>query len=147
MSAAKPRPYRSDGLLHGVVVGMRRGDGRWLLIRRSAHVAAPRTICFPGGAIEHGESHEDAARREALEELNLRVRPIRRVWTWRSPDRPLLLFGWLAEAEGFDTLRPDPLEVEEPLWLTAEEAAHHPDRLHGTEFFVRCLVRAVSPSL
>ena len=49
---------------HGVIVACYRNDGRWLLIRRSAHVQAPGRVCFPGGWVEANESQEEAVVRE-----------------------------------------------------------------------------------
>ncbi len=134
------RQRHPDGLVHGVIVAVQRADGCWLLIRRSAHVAAPLSICFPGGGIELGENHATAAAREFKEELNGIVEPVKEVWQWRSPDRPLYLFGWYARLlTPIDQLCPDPNEVAQMLWLTPEEAQLHPDRLIGTEFFVQAL--------
>lgn len=43
-------------------------DGKVLLLRRSSASSEPGTWCVPGGGVEDGESAEQAARREALEE-------------------------------------------------------------------------------
>jgi hypothetical protein len=43
----------------GVIAVVTRGD-RFLVIRRSATVAAPRKFCFPGGGIEGTESEPEA---------------------------------------------------------------------------------------
>jgi 8-oxo-dGTP diphosphatase len=50
--------------------------GRVLLVRRHADDGAPPWV-LPGGNVEPGESSEDAAAREALEETGLTVRPRR----------------------------------------------------------------------
>lgn len=47
-------------------------DGRLALIRRERGEEAPYYV-FPGGGVEEGETPEDAAVREALEELGLHV--------------------------------------------------------------------------
>jgi 8-oxo-dGTP diphosphatase len=133
------RPVQSDGRTHGVVAAIRREDGRWLLIRRSALVAAPGKICFPGGAVEVGEDLEAALHREMKEELGVAIKPVRQCWRWDSGERPLTLFGWVAEwIDG--ELRPEPGEVAEVLWLTAEEAAEHPDAMSSNRSFVECLL-------
>ena len=133
------RPIQPDGRLHGVVAAIWRADGRWLLIRRSQHVAAPGMICFPGGAVELGEDLEAALHREILEELGITIRPLQQCWRWESPDRPLTLFGWVAKWTGGE-LQPAPHEVAEVLWLTAEEAVEHPDAMASNRDFVACLV-------
>ena len=133
------RPLQPDGRVHAVVAAVRRADDRWLLIRRSERVVAPGKVCFPGGAIEVGESQRDALRREMIEEVGVSVTPLRCCWRWDSPAAPLTLWGWLARQETPD-LRPNPLEVCEVLWLTAQEAIAHPDAIATNEQFVRCLL-------
>ena len=136
-----PRPIQPDGKLHGVVAAIHRAaDDRWLLIRRSMHVAAPGKVCFPGGAVEIGESLTDAVVREAREELGAHIRPLRQCWRWEASDRPLVLFGWTAELLR-DEINPDPAEVAEILWLTAAEAIEHPDALSSNRSFVECLLQ------
>jgi len=103
---------QSDGRVHGVVFGCRRAtDGRYLMVRRSQHVAIlPGKVCFPGGGVCVGETQEAACAREAVEELGVTVTAVERVWRHEFPDRPLTLFGWRAEL-GEGELRPEPLEV------------------------------------
>lgn len=137
------RPIHSDGLLHGAVVGVRRDDGRWLLVRRSQHVMAPGGVCFPGGAIEVEEDPQLAAEREIKEELGVEVRILKHVWDYHCPDRPLRLFGYLGELTSHD-LQPDEHEVAELLWMSAEEIATHPDVLTGTQDFVSQLEAALN---
>ena len=136
-----PRPIQPDGKLHGVVAAIHRpADDRWLLVRRSATVAAPLRVCFPGGGVEIGESIEAAVVREMREELGVVIRPIKHCWTWDAPDRPLKLFGWIAEMADASRINPDPAEIAEILWLTAEEAMNHPDGLSSNWSFVECLL-------
>jgi 8-oxo-dGTP diphosphatase len=138
------RPLQPDGKVHGVVAAIHRpADDRWLLIRRSYTVAAPGKICFPGGTVELNETLEDALTREMREELGAEIRPVRQCWHWESPDRPLVLFGWIAELLS-DDLQPDPAEVAEFLWLTATEAVEHIDAMPSNRSFVACLVREIS---
>lgn len=138
------RPVQADGRVHGVIVGCRRDDGRWLLIRRSRLVAAPRRVCFPGGAMEPGEPEDSAAVREMFEELGARVELVGRVWNLSLAERPLTLWGWLAHLANPHELRPNPDEVEEMLWLTAAEIESHIDAMPNTNRFVRALEEAVS---
>jgi len=60
------------------------GD-RVLLLRRSPSSSQPGTWCFPGGCVEGDESAEQAARREALEEIG-----------WSDPDAELSLWTRVA---------------------------------------------------
>jgi 8-oxo-dGTP pyrophosphatase MutT (NUDIX family) len=131
---------QSDGRVHGVVFGCRRAaDGRYLMVRRSRHVAIlPGKVCFPGGGVCVGETQEAACAREAMEELGVTVTPIQRVWRHEFPDRPLTLFGWLADL-GEETIRPEPLEVAEVLWLSRDEALAHPDGIPTNASFIAAL--------
>jgi len=136
------RFLQSDGHLHGVVVACQRADGRWLMIRRSDGVPAPLKVCFPGGALDEGEDQETTLVREMQEELGAVVEPVRCIWHYRWPDRPLTLWGWLAELKS-TTLIPSPDEVHEILWLSEAEALRHPDVLPNTDVFLAALRQAV----
>lgn len=133
---------QSDGRVHGVVFGCRRADGRWLMVRRSRHVAIlPLKVCFPGGGVMLGENPRDACIREAKEELDISITPLQPVWRHEFSDRPLLLTGFLAQmTEGL--LRPDPLEIAEVLWLTGSEALVHPDGVPTNRGFLNALEAA-----
>jgi 8-oxo-dGTP diphosphatase len=124
-----------------VVVAVAGDDGRWLCIRRSATVAAPLKVCFPGGAVEAGESQPAAVVREMLEELSIQVQPIRCVWRWDSPITDLTLWGWTAKSDG-SGLRPDPNEVAEVIWLTSAEVADHPDAMPTNRSFIQALTES-----
>lgn len=139
------RPTQTDGRVHGVIVGCRRDDGRWLLIRRSEHVVAPLKVCFPGGAVEVGEARDAAALREMREELGVAVELVGQVWRHDFDDRNLTLFGYLAKLNG-NTPQPDPNEVDQVLWLTAKQASSHPDAMPRTDRFVDALEAAISDS-
>jgi 8-oxo-dGTP pyrophosphatase MutT (NUDIX family) len=136
------RYYQPDGHLHGVIVACQRDDGHWLLIRRSATVPAPLQICFPGGGIDAGEDQETALVREMREELDAVVVPVQCVWHYRSPERNLTLWGWLADLRS-PILTPNPDEVDEILWLSAAEAVRHPDALPNTDAFLAALLKAI----
>ena len=73
-------------------------QGRLLVIRRSRHVVAPGAYCFPGGAIESGESETAALIREIQEELGVCVRPLRPLWQSITPWNVHLTW-WLAAVE------------------------------------------------
>jgi len=135
----------SGGARHGVVVACRRGDGRWLLVRRATTVArAPGKVGFPGGEIEPGEDQREAARREMREELAAEVELTRRFWRAADQVPGFVLHGWLAELRTPpERLRPDPREVAEVLWLTPGEAVGHVDAFAGNRGFVEALLEAV----
>lgn len=114
MSSDSESPRRQ-----GVVAVVIRGD-RFLVIRRSQHVRAPGMHCFPGGAIEPGESEADAVRREILEELALAAEPRNLIWRSVTPWNVELAW-WLVEIDASADPTPNPLEVESFHWLTGAE--------------------------
>ena len=126
--SVQPAPRR------GVVVVVMREE-RFLVIRRSEHVRAPGTHCFPGGHIEPGESEADAARRELLEELAAHATPLRLLWRSVTPWNVELAW-WLAEIAPSADLVPNPLEVAAFHWLPADEIRHLPDLLASNREFL-----------
>ena len=106
-----------------------------LVIRRSQHVVAPGAYCFPGGAVELGESEQQAVCREFREELGASVRPVRRIWTSVAPWRVRLAW-WLAELDDDTRLEPNPLEVEGVHWCTADEMRALPGLLTSNLAFL-----------
>jgi 8-oxo-dGTP pyrophosphatase MutT (NUDIX family) len=137
-----PHELQTDGRVHGVIFGCRRSDGRWLMIRRSCNVAIlPLKVCFPGGGALRGESLEDACIREGLEELGVLITPLKRVWRYQFPDRPMTLFGFLAQL-GPGPLQPEPFEVAEILWLSQSEALAHHDGVPTNASFLEALEAA-----
>ena len=101
-------------------------------------MTAAGRVCFPGGAIEVGESQEEAVVREMKEELGVVVRPVKNVWRYDAADRALTLWGWVAEVESGEIV-PDPQEIEEVLWLTGDEGSGHVDGLPTNVEFIGCL--------
>lgn len=62
----------SEGMVRVVAAVLHR-EGRYLLGRRPAHKMHGGLWEFPGGKLDPGESTLDGARRELLEEMELRV--------------------------------------------------------------------------
>jgi 8-oxo-dGTP pyrophosphatase MutT (NUDIX family) len=129
---------QEDGRVHGVVIGCRRDDGRYLMVRRSRHVPLPRKVCFPGGGICLGETQQAACIREAREELGVAVVPLKPVWWHDLEGTNIKLHGWLATLEPGE-ITPEPLEIEEVLWLNRDEALAHPDGLPTNRAFIDAL--------
>jgi 8-oxo-dGTP diphosphatase len=114
MSSAADLPRR-----RGVVAVVRRAD-KFLVIRRSQHVRAPGMHCFPGGAIEPGESEGEAVCREMSEELSL-VATAKKL-LWRSVTAwNVELAWWLVEIDVAAEPIANPAEVESFFWLSAAE--------------------------
>lgn len=113
---------------------------RLLVIRRSQQVVAPGAFCFPGGAIECGESEEQALVRELQEELNVAVMPVRRLWQSVTPWQVELAW-WLAKLSPGAVPRPAPAEVESFHWYTLDEMAVLPDLLESNRQFLAAIAR------
>lgn len=91
---------------------------RLLAARRSGPPTLAGGWEFPGGKVEAGERGEDAAVREALEELGVRVRLGERVGSaWPLGERYELHLWWAVALPGEPA--PAPLEDHDALrWLT-----------------------------
>ncbi len=113
------------------VLGIIRRDGRLLMIQRSATVRAPLSWCFPGGAIEPGESQSQALVREMREEIGLEVSATQHLTTQTKHGGRLVLHCWSAEIVSGEP-RPNPSEVAAAAWMTPEEIRAHPGVLNGT---------------
>ncbi len=131
----------SGPVVHGVVAVVAR-DGRYLVVRRASGVVAPGAWCFVGGAIEAGESEEQALVREFREEVGGLISPLRRIWEYFSPDGRLRLYWWSAELLD-DDLRPNPAEVAELRWCTPAEMRALPDLLPSNREFLDQTAAAV----
>ncbi len=122
------------------VVGVVMRDGRMLVIRRSRSVVAPLVFCFPGGGIEPGESEEEALVREFREELDVAIRPVRRLWRCTTAWKVELAW-WSAEMPPGESLVANPLEVDSIHWHTPAEMARLPDLLESNREFLELLER------
>lgn len=115
--------------------------GALLVIRRSQAVVAPGAYCFPGGGIEPGESEAQALVRELLEELQVEVRPLRRIWSSVTPWNVELAW-WRAELPAGAIPQPSPAEVESVHWCTLAEIAQLPNLLESNHQFLAAIERS-----
>jgi 8-oxo-dGTP pyrophosphatase MutT (NUDIX family) len=113
-------------------------QGRLLVIRRSRLVVAPLRYCFPGGAIEPGESEQEALVREIREELNVEILPQRRLWQSVTPWRVDLAW-WLGQLPAGAEPVPAPAEVESVHWYTPAEMAALDGLLESNQAFLEAL--------
>jgi (d)CTP diphosphatase len=135
-SPATPPPPRKIGIV-GVIVRER----KLLVIQRSQHVRAPGKFCFPGGAMEPGESEVETLVREMQEELAVQVQPLsflhRSITPWNVDLR-----WWQAELSSEATPIPNPLEVAAYHWLSVTEILKLPDLLESNRFFISAWKKA-----
>jgi len=102
-----------------VIMLVHDGADRVVLGRQA--VWPPGRFSILAGFVEPGESAEAAVAREVTEEVGLRVTDIRYVGSQPWPFPQSLMLGFVARAEGGDTLVPDPTEIEEARWFTRDE--------------------------
>lgn len=107
----------------GVVV--RRDDGRVLLMHRHRFVTGTVGFEIPAGGLDDGESVEDAARREVLEETGLHLDRVRPFYECSPSDgvtdqRFHLLLGTVAEDAGVVV---DDHESAVRVWVDRDEVA------------------------
>ncbi len=98
-------------------------DGRYLLVEESPHGAA--VFNQPAGHVEAGETLEEAAVREALEETGFRVRVthLLGVYIWTSPQSGASYYRFAFVGEILEQVAPGALDsdIDALHWLTLDE--------------------------
>ena len=97
--------------------------GRVLLSRQYCHPPGRVGHEFAGGVVDPGESLEEAARRELLEEVGIYARDLERVGGFLVHRRRSAMKGHVFVATGLETRKAQP-EVHETIemeWLTVPE--------------------------
>ena len=92
-----------------------------LLLGRSPGWPEGMYSCL-AGFMEPGETVEAAVRREVAEETGVRIGTVRYIASQPWPFPASLMLGCRAEALS-ETITPDPLELEDALWLPREQMA------------------------
>jgi mutator protein MutT len=102
-----------------VVAAVIERDGRFLVARRLKGTHLAGYWEFPGGKVHDNESHEDALRREIVEELNTAISEVRKVFhtAHEYPERVVELHFYRAGLSG----EPQPVLGQELRWITREE--------------------------
>lgn len=100
-----------------------------LMLRRPATGSFPGAWVFPGGRVDPGDERDGddeeqaasrAAVRETREEAGIGIRDLATLSRWVPPaETPVRFRTWffLAREDG-ESLRPNPGEIEEALWMT-----------------------------
>lgn len=101
-----------------VIVGVVDGD-RILMTRYSDR--PHRKLALVAGFMEIGETFEDTARREVLEEVGVRVKNLRyyksQPWAFSGS----VLTGFFAELDGSPEITIDPKELQEAVWVRRDD--------------------------
>jgi 8-oxo-dGTP diphosphatase len=119
MTAELPPPTDVIQAAGGLVVQRRSGKLEIAVVHRPVH----RDWSFPKGKLEPGESFEQAARREVLEETGMTCRLVRFIGHTEYVDRkgrPKAVAYWVMAPEA-GSFRPNG-EVDELRWVTLEDA-------------------------
>ena len=125
-------------LLDAIVAVITNGD-KVLLIQRAPPVRGAGYWAPVSGEVEPGERQEAAVVREAMEEVGLVVRPLRKVWENISSRGTFRLHWWLAEYVAGELML-DKREVSEARWLTPDEICGLEETFEGDrEFFQNML--------
>ncbi len=125
-------------MLDAVVAVITKGD-KVLLIERAPTVRGGGYWAPVSGEVEPGESQEAAVAREAMEEVGLTVRPLRKVWENISSRGTFILHWWLAEYVVGELVL-EKREVSAARWLTADEINKMDTTFEGDrEFFQKVL--------
>ena len=105
--------------------------GRIMLTLRSTQVQEPLTWCMPGGKIEEGETPEQAAVREAEEEVGYKVEPdggetgLFRLLVYTSPTLVFYNFLQTTRSEFTPTLN---FETETHRWVDPADLSNWKDK-------------------
>jgi len=116
-----------------------------LLIQRAPGIRGGGYWAPVSGEVEVGESQEAAVTREAMEEVGLTVRPIRKVWENVSTRGTFKLHWWIAKYVAGE-LTPNPAEVSDARWLTADEICRMDGTFEGDRDFYRKILPALASS-
>ena len=108
-----------------VMVLVRRGND--LLLARSPHFK-PGVFSALAGFVEPGETLEQCAQREVLEEVNVQITNLRyfRSQSWPFPNSLMLAF--FADYVSGE-INPDPREIEAAAWFSRDNLPRLPDRV------------------
>jgi NAD+ diphosphatase len=106
-----------------------------VLVKRGDRILLAHSPGFPlglysvlAGFVEPGESIEEAVVREVKEEVGIEVTNVRYFGSQPWPFPNSLMIGFTADYKGGD-LAPEPGEIEEAGWYTADDLPHLPPKI------------------
>jgi 8-oxo-dGTP diphosphatase len=99
-------------------------EGRVLMVRRRVK-EGELMWQFPAGGIEDGETPEDAAVRETLEEAGLEVKALRELGNRVHPKTGALMHYVACEVVSGEAIVADPEELDAVEWLRHDEIPAH----------------------
>ena len=129
-------------MLDAVIAVIMNGE-KVLFIQRAPNIRGGGHWAPVSGEVEAGESQEAAVAREAMEEVGLTVRPIRKVWENVSTRGTFRLHWWLAEYVS-GALTPNLAEVSDARWLTVDEICRMDGTFEGDREFYRNILPALA---
>jgi mutator protein MutT len=102
-----------------VVAAVVERDRKFLVTRRLKGTHLAGYWEFPGGKVHQGETHEDALRRDILEELNSEISTLRSIFhtAHTYPERTVELYFFRGDLAG----EPHPMLGQELRWITRED--------------------------
>jgi 8-oxo-dGTP diphosphatase len=120
-AAASPQSYEEDVTTVNVVAAVVEDGQRYLVTRRQAGVHLAGLWEFPGGKVGEHESHDQALRREMLEELgvDVEVGPLVLSTSHAYPDRVVTLYFYRCRLLGPAA----PLLGQQMQWVTRAQLA------------------------
>jgi 8-oxo-dGTP pyrophosphatase MutT (NUDIX family) len=106
---------------HGIVAVLRRGD-KYLLIKEArdllnGHWAPPHGRMNP-----EDQDEETAVIRESMEEIGIKVVPVKKIITVPADTKTKTISFWLVESVGDKEMVFDKTEISESGWFTVDEA-------------------------
>ena len=122
--------YEKTNKIHivAVVAVIRNSEGKYLVLkRRDDEIAYPGMYTFPGGKVENNDTTEETLEKEALEEANLKLKPVKILLKDKSYLRPdgqtAKFFSYLCEVEN-----PDEIKISEDFtdykWVSIQDLAN-----------------------
>ncbi len=88
------------------------------------------------GAVDAGESIQDAVIREVTEEVKLEIVPVKELWKCLTSNHDYLLHWWLVRWVSGEVV-PEPSEVEEFCWLNVAEILKLSPMFEDTAYFFK----------